>query len=216
MPKLSLLLLFFLSVAANLYFVETGNCRAKGVTKALLMPLLALYYWFGTGRPDNIVLLALLFSFLGDLALLRSNRQSWLAAGTLAFLSAHICYITVLLGACPGIGQIPAAFFLLSIPYLLFGIWMERRITLLTYPGKALFVVYMLGIFTMSFTALLRYAWTSGNAFWLPFTGSVMFIVSDSLLALHEMKQDRQIDTVIMLTYCAAQFLIVSGFMYPL
>jgi uncharacterized membrane protein YhhN len=73
-------------------------------------------------------------------------------------------------------------------------------------------LVYALVITLMALSALFRYGRTTIKSFALVFGGSVLFMMSDSILAVNKFIEPvRHADFWIMLTYIGAQFLIVSG-----
>lgn len=64
----------------------------------------------------------------------------------------------------------------------------------------------------MVVNAIFRYGRTNGESFWLVFGGSVLFMVSDSVLAFNKFHSPIPWSGVlIMTTYIAGQFLIVRG-----
>jgi uncharacterized membrane protein YhhN len=64
----------------------------------------------------------------------------------------------------------------------------------------------------MALTALFRYGRTNSKSFLLIFIGAVLFMVSDSVLAINKFHNAfSAAGALIMLTYCLAQFLIVEG-----
>lgn len=73
-------------------------------------------------------------------------------------------------------------------------------------------MVYASVIVVMTITALLRYGYTSIQSFSLVFGGAIMFMISDSLLAVNKfLNPFAYAGFWIMATYCLAQFLIVKG-----
>jgi uncharacterized membrane protein YhhN len=73
-------------------------------------------------------------------------------------------------------------------------------------------LLYALVITLMALSALFRYGRTSMKSFALVFGGSILFIMSDSLLAVNKFIEPLALaDFWIMVTYIGAQYLIVSG-----
>jgi uncharacterized membrane protein YhhN len=73
-------------------------------------------------------------------------------------------------------------------------------------------IVYAAVITTMVLTALFRYGRTSNSSFWQVFIGAVLFMISDSILAINKFLDPiTNAGLYIMITYVAAQFLIVHG-----
>ena len=64
----------------------------------------------------------------------------------------------------------------------------------------------------MSYSSLLRIWEVPLNAFLPTFLGSILFIISDSLIAVRKFKRKfKGIGVVIVVTYITAQLLIISG-----
>lgn len=74
--------------------------------------------------------------------------------------------------------------------------------------------VYMIVILMMAITAFLRQQKVFKKSFILVFIGAILFIISDSILALNKFYMPVRFSSVsIMLTYAVAQFFIVMGFL---
>jgi uncharacterized membrane protein YhhN len=72
--------------------------------------------------------------------------------------------------------------------------------------------VYMVALLGMSAMALNRYKTVSKASFNLVFYGSVLFVISDSLIAIDKFLTPIPNDRIfIMSTYIAAQYLIMRG-----
>jgi uncharacterized membrane protein YhhN len=77
---------------------------------------------------------------------------------------------------------------------------------------KAPFVLYSAVIAAMSLASLLRTPGFSGAGFYMPFIGSLLFMASDSVLAINTFRSKiPRGDVYIMSTYVTAQVLIVAG-----
>lgn len=190
------------------------------VSKSLLMPLLFLYYW--TNRPEKkarfhiLVFLALLFSFSGDVWLMFEGGATFLL-GLGSFLVTHLLYIVIF---SPGTAIGKQKTYLREkpqfiLPFLLFAFVLLKTI----YPGlgsmKIPVIVYASIICLMSLVALNRKGRVAQRSFVLVLIGAVLFMISDSLIALEKFATG--IDSFaslpfwVMLTYALAQFLIVWG-----
>ena len=72
--------------------------------------------------------------------------------------------------------------------------------------------VYLSVVALMSYSALLRVWNMPFRDFFLTFSGSILFLISDSLIGVRNFKRKfRGIGTVIVVTYIAAQLLIIAG-----
>jgi uncharacterized membrane protein YhhN len=198
---------FFLISIFHIYFIIKNHPRGRYITKPLLMPLLLLLYVFNVEQSSLWIVLALVASFLGDVFLMRSNAHPFILAGIASFMAGHIFYMIAFLKVS---GHIPLWFWLWIIPYMAVGILLGRRLFPSMSSMRVPAAIYMGVILFMSFISLTLILSVS----FLPFIGSLLFIVSDSLLAF-DMFTDKKLSNhaSIMMTYILAQFLIVLGFM---
>lgn len=174
------------------------------LTKPLLMPALLLaFLWLLPRRRGEVALfgsLAILFGWLGDLALMDAGGGFVIGLG--CFLLGHLAYI-VLFWRRMRIRVRPRWW---SAVYL---VWWVALVGILAPHAGALLgplALYglVLGALAISGSACNR---------WIAI-GSASFLVSDSLLGLHKFLPGFDfwlVDALIMLTYLAAQGLIVCG-----
>lgn len=197
------------------------------LTKVLLMPTLMIYLWqtLGASGQARLMLLGLLFSWFGDIFLMfprdeysESLRKVLFLCGLVSFLIAHLQYIAAFI---KDIHPYPKASIVVSKPYLVIP-FLAYVIGLLLFlaphtgpAGMTLPVaVYGLTIIVMSLTAFNRKGIVSDRSFLLVFCGAVLFVLSDSMIAVtvftpysFELKR-----VAIMATYITAQLGIVYGF----
>lgn len=213
MVKIGVGLLLIVMWLGCLIFNKVKYRRGVQLTKPFLMPLLLVLYLLLTPVPEYLVILALICGFVGDLALLWVERHAAMLTGLVAFLIGHILYVVVFLDSTHFLTIVPTWVFLLTIPYIIYGIWVYRKLAESVGTMKFPVLMYLVVILTMSFTALSRFwAGSLAVAVWLPFVGSLLFMISDTVLALHIFRREIQHGNVwIMATYVAAQMLIVFG-----
>lgn len=210
--NIAFLTAFVLVSAANVIAVHKESRIGVGVTKPLLMPLLALVYAFTVPLPDIRVIAALGFGFLGDVLLMGSSKLMF-TAGTLSFFCGHIFYILYFLGAVP-FAAVSPLFYLLLLPYAAYGVFLFRRLLPHLGSDKIQAALYISCISLMSFSSLMRIWSVQGLGFLLTFTGSLLFITSDSILSLATYKgMAKGSDDAVMITYILAQALIIGGLM---
>jgi len=186
------------------------------VCKPLIMILLGVYYALAAKHRSPVVLLAIFFSWAGDVLLMfDEGREMFFIFGLLAFLASHVFYIltyrqhqwATAADALQGIQKIRASF-----PIILAG----TGLIIILYPvlGPLRFpvMVYALVLMVMVLNALFRFGRTEAASFWMVFAGATLFMVSDSLLAINKFLAPVAFgSTWIMLTYTAAQYLIIVG-----
>jgi uncharacterized membrane protein YhhN len=190
------------------------------LSKPLILPLLMLYYIREKnlqGKPKSqLLLIALFFSFLGDSLLMYTDKnETYFMAGLFAFLISHMAYIFVYRqhklsepgNELAGMQRLRFAF-----PIILAG----TGLVVVLYPhlDNMLFpvIAYALVIIIMTLNALFRFGHTNPNSFWLVLAGALLFMLSDSLLAINKfMNPFPGAGFMVMLTYISAQYLIVEG-----
>ena len=199
------------------FFIFISTCltiRAKMVCstiqllifKPLTMGLiLFLFFISGYKRPDFYffaVLFGLLFSLAGDLFLIFPKRH--FLKGLIGFLAAHLCYIAAFSSGKP-------LTITLWIPLLLFVYGSVIFLILRPNLNKMALPVgfYIVVILIMAWQAGERWMWFQNRAALFAAIGSVLFLISDSLLAFNRFKQSFKIAEVLILsTYFTAQWLI--------
>jgi len=181
----------------------------RAVTKCLLMPALLAYYCVAAHGPLVVAILAIAFSWLGDVILLGKDNINLFRLGMLAFLLSHVFYIVTLVGLTTR-WHVPAL-----IASVVVALAAEIVLPRLVKPPKGMLIpilVYGAAICTMSIFAL-QYALSSQTlAAWGLFVGSIVFIFSDAILAYFSFgKKPKHFNAITMLPYIVAQALIVVG-----
>jgi uncharacterized membrane protein YhhN len=210
--------LFVAASIAELIGQLFGLNEVHHIVKPLLMIFLGLYYFFSAGeRRSTIVLLAILFSFLGDSFLLYERKNGmYFILGLLSFLIAHVFYILAFrqnrFDAVDGEQLETVQKARMAFPVIL----ASTGLVVVLYPrlGDLRFpvVVYAAVLMFMVLNALFRFQRTSLKSFWLAFPGAILFLLSDSILAINKFLQPvGHAGLWIMSLYLAGQFLIVEG-----
>jgi len=186
--------------------------RHSIITKCLLIPLLTVYYLLAASQAGLFVLLALTACFMGDLLLALSGRSGYFITGLLFFMGGHFLYAVHLLQSTGFLQNLPVWGCLLVLPYLLYLAWLYVQLRQSMGPMLPCFWIYGPAICGMSFLCLTRVFSYAGPAFWLPLLGSILFIASDTMLALHHFRKPLDhADLKIMSTYGLAQLLLILG-----
>ena len=166
----------------------------------------------------GIAVSAFAFSLIGDIFLIFvNNGMTFFMFGLLSFLIAQISYIALFYLSLKYSGSEPylkrnRGWLLLYLVYgviIYFLIFNNLDLTL-----RIAVFIYMTAIIGMSAMALNRLNILPRAGALMVLTGSVFFVVSDSLIALNKFYMPIELDRLlIMVTYMAAQFLIVKGFL---
>jgi len=216
----SLILIIYIIISiVDVYSLQKRNKKVEFLTKPLLMPLLILYYIFQLNLIgiDSLIVLALIGGWLGDIFLMWENDEKKFMLGMVSFLLGHIFYIiSFLIGIGSNFLAFPIWGLLLILPIVIN--------LVLTFPKfknhlgdfKIPVFVYMIVIIIMHFTAILRLAVLEffNPSFYLVWLGSMLFIVSDSLIAIRAFNKEFDYPgkaILAMITYILAQYFIVQG-----
>jgi uncharacterized membrane protein YhhN len=174
-----------------------------------------LVYYFVSAEPlerSGSLMLALILSLAGDAFLI---SQDYFIPGLIAFLLAHLLYILAYRqhrheeseNALMGLQRVRLAF-----PIIL----AATGLVIILYPVlgglKIPVIIYASVLALMAIAALFRYGRTSPVSFWMVFGGAVLFMLSDSILAINKfLELLPNAGFWIMATYSAAQYMIVKG-----
>lgn len=160
------------------------------------------------GKRDRIYFLALFFSFLGDGFL---NYEGYFLPGLLSFFVAHIGYCVVFL---KWNGIATALHYKRSLLLLLYAAGVFVFIQNDLGPLKPYVILYMIILLFMVISVLSRKGFTSKSAYTLGVTGALLFLFSDSLLAINKFTYAvPYASQMIMLSYALAQFFLIKSFM---
>ncbi|MBP8155775.1 MAG: lysoplasmalogenase [Leadbetterella sp.] len=193
---------FFIVLIVEIYFSTTQQNTLVKFTKPLLMPLLMLLA-FQLNIKERNLYIALFFSLLGDVFLMFGG-ELYFMLGLVSFLLAHVFYILLfksqfkfnLLRALP--------FAAATLSYFMF-IKEEIDQNLLIPVSVYCIVITLMGIFAAGRK-------TNYFSFNLVLIGSILFIISDSLIAFNKFYSPLPASSFwVMSTYGLAQFLIVLG-----
>ncbi|MFJ8646917.1 lysoplasmalogenase [Streptomyces sp. NPDC093546] len=198
-PARWLLLAFVGAVAVDLAVLLAGSETGHRIAKPLLMPLLAAYA-VASGAPRPLprpLLAALLFGWGGDVFLLSDAEWAFLV-GMGSFAAGHVCYLFLFRRArtSPALAAVYGAALVVTVVLLWPGLPADLRIPVAGYAALL--------------TAMAYRASGLGLAAGV---GGALFLLSDTLIAagVADWPQPPVPDFWIMLTYTAAQYLLVQG-----
>jgi uncharacterized membrane protein YhhN len=210
--------LFCIAFVMHMIFTKNDYNRGRCYTKPLLMPLLAIYYVSSIAEVNKVIVMALVFGFMGDVFLMWPERKNNFVLGLVAFLIGHFCYALLFLQNISFAKNVPVWFYLIIIIYAIGAYAIMKKLTMYLGNMKIPTYIYMAVILFMSFASLARIWVVSigmSISFLLPFSGSLLFLCSDSMLGFYTFKgKFKNGNVYIMLTYVLAQVLIVGGYLY--
>jgi uncharacterized membrane protein YhhN len=215
MKKIWLSVFVILSVL-HLAGIIGGVSLLSTLSKPMLMPVLALWLMVQTpgdrSRLRTSWLFGLLFSMVGDVLLMYEGGFFFMS-GLLAFLLAHLSYIVGTSSALQGRRGFLEANpgwivpFLVYPAVMLYGLWDG-----IPEGMRAPVTMYALVIATMAQSVVNLYGYIEKTVFRNLFAGAVLFVLSDSLLAVAKFGTPFTGDKVaIIATYMAGQWLLVKG-----
>jgi uncharacterized membrane protein YhhN len=184
----------------------------QAVFKPMIMLSLMAAYYFSVSKINFLYVLAMAFSFLGDVLLMDKNNL--FLPGIAAFLCTQLIYIYIIQKRLKK-GSLKDLL-LAIVPFLLF--FSVLLSILLKNLGEFTIpvMVYGMAISIFGMAALLLYLQYRNFSTRLLLLGSILFIVSDSMIALQKFHSPGHFYPVaIMATYVIAQFLIFRYMIAP-
>jgi len=188
----------------------------QDVSKPFIIISLIGYYWMKAEDRSLLFTCALLFCLAGDVLLIFQLRSElFFIFGLVSFLIGHLLYMI----SYNQLRSSEVAHELLwtqkvrfSLPIILAETGLITVLFSKLGPLKTPVLVYSIVLIGMVMTALFRYGRTTSKSFWQIFSGALLFMTSDSLLAINKFYTPLPLaGLLIMTTYICAQFLIVEG-----
>ena len=207
-------ILFLLLLMAELICGSVESLsRWHYLTKPLLLISLILYFFVQSKmmilKTRILILAALFFSLMGDIFLMFVDQSAnYFMLGLISFFLAHVFYCWVFFSdRNPKTNPIGLIIVLIFYAFGLFYL-LKNNLGDLLIPV----VFYILVILLMVISAFLRQKKVSQKSFIFVFIGAILFVISDSVLALNKFYMPLPFSSIsIMLTYGLAQFFIVFG-----
>jgi uncharacterized membrane protein YhhN len=214
----ALIYAYLLLSVLHLYATGTENTILIYITKPLLLTLLSVWFWLSTRKSASafswFILFGLIFSIGGDSFLMFVEKgQQYFIFGLVCFLLAHIGYLTGfikyksgekgILQKKPWLIIFFLAFLVLNTGFLWPSIPDDLKIPV---------TVYSLAIVSMAAFAMNLYGKIPVKQFTWLFIGVLLFIFSDSMIAINKFHPRGIIipngRILIMITYLLSQYLI--------
>lgn len=200
-----LTILFFTVSILDIIGVAINSSLLQVIFKPMIMLSLMALYYYSVEKKNNWFLLALAFSFLGDVLLMDKNNL--FLYGIAAFLMAQVIYIKLIVGQLNKssvqqkiLAIIPFAIFII----VLLGV-LKDNLNEFLIPV----IIYGLTISIFGIVSLLNYLSDRSKIALILLVGAVLFILSDSMIALFKFHDPKAIYPIAtMITYVLAQYLI--------
>ncbi|MEN8117876.1 MAG: lysoplasmalogenase [Bacteroidota bacterium] len=220
MKKILIHLLFLIIVAGDLTGEFLQIPWIDYTFKPLIMIWIGGYFLLHAKNIDKIVVqlagIAFLFSWGGDMLLMFINKGFvYFVSGIASFLVAQVLYAFLFLRTINLSGKKP---FLKKKPYwfiayvayglIVYIILFDQLDAVL----RVAIFIYIVAILTMSAMALNRYGNGHPVSFSFVFAGSLLFVLSDTMIAVNRFLVPIPYEGIfIMTTYISAQYLIMKG-----
>lgn len=210
-------LLFAVIVIVELLGRLLGNIQMEYFVKPLIMIWIAVFFLLSARKSTFTipVLLAFFFSWVGDNFLMLSGKDElFFYAGVGGFFCAQLSYIYTFTrySETGGKGYVQKNPWI-SVIFLAY----LAGILVLLLPGlegmkKPIIIIYAFSLVGMSIMALNRSGRVGVHSFRLVFFGSLLFVISDSMIAINKFFSAIPLaGFLIMITYISAQYLIMRG-----
>ncbi|MDX5583542.1 MAG: lysoplasmalogenase [Aureibaculum sp.] len=201
----NLTILFFVVAISDVIGIIFNIAWLQIVSKPLIILTLFVLYYFSAEKRNNWYLLALFFSFLGDVFLL--DKTGYFLLGIGSFLITQILFIKVIISQ---LRKVRVHHIIITL--LPFVVYFTVLISTIKENLTGFFIPVVIYGITISFfgmVSLLNYFINKSKKSVVLLIGAVLFIASDSMIALNKFHEPRIIYPVaIMITYIFAQYLI--------
>ena len=184
-------------------------------SKGFILFSIIAFYLSVCPDPSWLVLLALTFSWIGDLLLIPRGTK-WFVAGGISFMVSHIlfvvCYaLRINFGNISFVYFIAFGLFYLVIVGLVFSKLKPHLPKAIYYP----MAFYLLINGTMNVFAICRFFSNMSRGPFLTMVGAVLFFISDVILFFVRFDKNFRLKThfAVMLTYSFGELLIIIGLM---
>ena len=215
MKKEYWLIIFITVLIAHITGIQLSNELLQSVSKPLIIPVLIVYFISQTNNVTSSlkkwILLALLFSWGGDVLLMfQAKKEIFFLLGLSSFLLAHIFYIVFFhhVRVRENVKSNPLLLVIVVIYYAVLISWLSPYLGEMKLPvriyGVVISVMFMLAMHMAAIKNRIAGRWMM--------IGALLFVISDSVLAINKFYQPFDAaGVVIMLTYGLAQLSIVKG-----
>ena len=211
--KILSIILFIISTAIHLYASLKKDKPLRNKSKPFILLSLLLFYCFSAEPIKITVVLALIFSWIGDILLIPDGIK-WFTAGGISFMISHFFFVLSYMQDVNFSKINPIVVAVLGIFFFTVVFFIFRRLKPLL--PKALFYpmyLYLLINGAMNCFAIFRYLSNKDLAGIITVIGAALFFVSDCSLFFVRFDKNSRLKThfLVMLTYSIGEFLIVLG-----
>jgi len=208
---LKLIFLLVLGVVSIVYLITLffKDSILQYILKGCLVPLILAIYISGANQNIlPLMVIALVFGWLGDVFLLKISNLLCFRLGLASFLLGHIFYIITMFSYAQPFNIIVLIIsIIVAVGYGIIAFKMVQPSPDMKIPV----IAYEAILLTMAIFALQLLLAQGGKFGAFVFAGSIFFVASDSMLAFATFRK-KALNVPVMFTYIAAQLLIILGF----
>ena len=211
--KYVFLAVFLVSTVVHLYASIRKDTRMRNISKPFILLSLLGFYVLAARSVSAAVVLALVFSWIGDVLLIPAGVK-WFTAGGISFMISHAFFIVgylkdIMFSKIPAFLVVVLAVFFIATVTFIFSKLKPHLPKALFYP----MFLYLLINGTMNCFAIFRCVSMTTAATITTAIGAALFFVSDSSLFFVRFNKASRLKThfLVMLTYSVGEFLIVLG-----
>jgi uncharacterized membrane protein YhhN len=182
------------------------------IFKPLILLSLLVLYVISVSKINKTYILALIFSFFGDVFLMFSE-DVYFKVGLVSFLIAHLFFIKIVLKSIQK--ATVSTIIISSIPYftsfLILILFLKNSLNELLIPV----IIYGLTISIFGTVSLISYLNQKSKKSLLMLVGATVFIVSDTVLAINKFYAPSHVFSVLtMFSYIIAQYFIYRSMIF--
>lgn len=210
------LVLFVAAGLADLLIIVFDWPSLELFAKPMIMVALIGFYLSSVPQRNMTFVWALLFCWAGDVLLMfQPLAEDFFLAGLSAFFIGQNSYVMAfrqMRVASRGSELSVPQKIRFSLPVILAGTGLVAilfpKLAALKFPV----MTYSVALIVMVMSAIFRYGQTSSRSYLLMLSGAILFMISDSTLAMNKFYSPIPLSGIwIMSTYIMAQYLIVQG-----
>ncbi len=209
-------MIFLLVLLMHCLSIQVEMTQIRTVTKVILVPLLMIHLLINRSLRllGYLPLIALLFSWIGDILLL-GDEPAFFLSGMIAFVMTHVSYSFTFLKIKQVTPKDRSYFIIPLFALLVFSLLVFFYLK--DDLGSYLLPVLLYMIFISLMASLAIHTRTNTKietlSLYTFIPGALLFVVSDALLAINMFKLHHIVlEVLVMLTYGLAQFFITRGF----
>ncbi len=207
------LVFFIISTSVHLYASIRKDQRIRNITKPMILLSLMGFYIFAARSFSWTALLALLFSWIGDILLMRRGVK-WFISGGIAFMMSHVFFIARYMQDID-FGRVPILLIICFAVLFTASVIMVFSKLTKHLPGglAAPMFLYLLLNGAMNCFAVYRCVSVPNLMTVLTALGALLFFISDATLFIVRFHKRSRMKShfMVMLTYSLGELLIVLG-----